>query len=193
MQTTATPTLNFQEISIRPLDSKECLSGFACGALEIDKWVKNKAWKHHDQNRVRMFCAYSKTRRSALGFYCLSFTSEPPTKLDNNYRDIYKHTGVPLIYLQYVAVNSHLQNMRLGTFLLIDALRRANLIGRNIAVYGVALRSLNTRTTDLYKKFGFSSVDEVPLMIVPIWTIFDLFKATEAGTADPSPNAPAAI
>jgi GNAT superfamily N-acetyltransferase len=124
-----------------------------------------------------MFCARHRGGTRALGFYCLSFTSESPTKLDNNYRDIYT-SGVPLIYLQYVAVLRDLQSKQLGTFMLMDALRRANDVGRNIAVYGVALRSLNVRTTKLYSKFGFRPVDDeqFPLMIVPIWTIFDLLS-----------------
>lgn len=170
-------TLNFQNIAIKTPDSRTCLTGFQCGTPEIDKWVKAKAWKHHSQNRVRMFCSHLNGNDHAIGFYCLSFSAERPTKLDNSYKDIYKHSGVPLIYIQYIAVTQSMQSNRIGTFLLMDALRRSHIIGSNIAVYGVALRSLNERTTKLYSKFGFSPADEdgSSLMIVPIWTIFDLF------------------
>lgn len=170
-------TLNFQNIAIKTPDLRTCLTGFQCGTPEIDKWVKAKAWKHHSQNRVRMFCSHLNGNDHAIGFYCLSFSAERPTKLDNSYKDIYKHSGVPLIYIQYIAVTQSMQSNRIGTFLLMDALRRSHIIGSNIAVYGVALRSLNERTTKLYSKFGFSPADEdgSSLMIVPIWTIFDLF------------------
>lgn len=42
-----------------------------------------------------------------------------------------------------------------------------------------ALRSLNDQTTNLYKEFGFGiapNEDAHPLMILPIWTIVDLFS-----------------
>ena len=113
----------------------------------------------------------------ALGFYCLSFSSEDANKIAAPYREFYKTSGIPLIYLTYIAVVSPLQDQGLGTFMLIDALRRAHEVARHVAFYGVALRSLNDRTTALYERFGFGKVDEeqYPLMILPVWSLFDLF------------------
>lgn len=171
-------SLSIQKVIVKQLQRKECLINFCCGAVEIDKWAKNKAWKYHGQNRVKMFCAHLSGNDKACGFYCLSFTSESQNKLDNNYKDIYKNSGVPLIYIQYLAVSSSIQRQKLGTFLLIDALKRAYYISKNIAVYGVALRSLNERTTELYRKYGFTPVDTemYPLMILPVWTLMDLIE-----------------
>lgn len=134
--------LNTRQIIVKQPQTKECLINFCCGETAIDKWTKNKAWKHHEQNRVKMFCAHLSGNNKACGFYCLSFTSESPNKLYNNYKDIYKNSGVTLIYIQYLAVYKSLQCRGLGTFLLMNALRRSYYISKNIAVYGVALRSL---------------------------------------------------
>lgn len=62
--------------------------------------------------------------------------------------------------------------------MLIDALRRAFYVSRHVPVYGVALRSLNEQTTKFYEKNGFVVRDEAtnPLMIIPYWTIRDLFQ-----------------
>jgi ribosomal protein S18 acetylase RimI-like enzyme len=94
--------------------------------------------------------------------------------------------GVPLIYLQYLAVQKSCQGQGVGTFLLIDALRRAHFISSHVAFYGVGLRSLNERSTALYKKYGFAIApeeDAFPLMILPIWTINDLFSPPASAKA----------
>ena len=43
----------------------------------------------------------------------------------------------------------------IGTILLLNALERAYMVCKNVAIYGVALRSLNDRTTKLYQRYGF--------------------------------------
>jgi len=64
--------------------------------------------------------------------------------------------------------------------MLVDCLRRAHWISHHVAFYGVALRSLNERTTELYQKFGFALAPgegRLPLMILPVWSVNDLFSA----------------
>lgn len=64
--------------------------------------------------------------------------------------------------------------------MLFDALRKAWNIFEVLPIYGVALRSLNERTTGFYEKLAFRKAPDEdgphPLMILPIWTIDDLFS-----------------
>ena len=170
--------LDLQQIKIVPLPENSNIHKFRCGVSEIDKWSKDKARKFHEQNRTKIFCALDSKTNFLCGFYSLSFSNEEAGKLTDRYRDIYNTSGVPLVYIGYLAVNEVCQGKGLGKFLLLDALRRTHWISQHIAFYGVALRSLNERTTKLYEKFGFGRKDDepVPLMILPIWTINDLFK-----------------
>jgi len=59
----------------------------------------------------------------------------------------------------------------------VNALRRAHAIAQQVSVFGVALRSLNERTTRLYDRYGFAIRQDgvSPLMVLPIWTLNDLF------------------
>jgi hypothetical protein len=68
----------------------------------------------------------------------------------------------------------------------MNALQRAHYIGQNVAIFGVALRSLNEKTTKLYQKYGFGIRDEgpTPLMVLPIWSVNELFE-TKATTTSP--------
>ena len=61
--------------------------------------------------------------------------------------------------------------------MLMNALQRAFFVSNHVPFYGVALRSLNDKTTKFYHKMGFVQRESAqhPLMILPIWTIRDLF------------------
>lgn len=165
---------------ITHLQSRDCLRRFSCGEREIDRWAKEKAHKFHDKRRARVFCARLSSGSDAIGFYCLSLSTEQSTKIVAADRDAWKN-GAPLVYIDYLAVASARQGNGIGTLLLVDALQKSYEVSRFVAPYGVALRSLNTRTTKLYERFGFGiAPDEEgpsPLMILPIWSVVDLFEA----------------
>jgi ribosomal protein S18 acetylase RimI-like enzyme len=187
----ATSTLDLQRVQIIPLPSRDCISQFRCGVQEIDSWAREKCFKHNAEFRSRVFCAFLDGSNVPLGFYSLSFASEQAKTLNDKYRDIYKGTGVPLIYIQYLAVQVSVQSSGLGTVLLMNALERAHYVSQHVAFYGVALRSLNERTLRLYEKYGFGQRETGPhpLMILPIWTVRDLF----GGSTDNSPTASSAL
>lgn len=169
-------------LKIMPIQSKDCVKSFNCAEREIDRWAKDKAWKFNERGRARVFVARTdnlKTQRSALGFYSLSFSTENSAKLISaDDRDAWKD-GAPLVYVDYIAVQKFAQGQSIGSMMLIDALKRAYFVSQNVAFFGVALRSMNDRTTRLYQRFGFGIApdeDSHPLMILPIWSVRDLFE-----------------
>lgn len=97
-------------------------------------------------------------------------------KIEVNDRRLYK-TQFPAVYLGQLAVLRGYQNQGLGKILLLNALSRAHTVSAHVPFYGVALRSLNERTTKLYEKYGFTKREDVanPLMILPVWSLHDLF------------------
>lgn len=172
-------------VRITPLQSKDCLRRFACGQAEIDRWATVTAHRLHLKNRARVQCARTPNRESgpALGFYSLNFTMEDNSKVIKSDRDAWAN-GAPLIFIHYLAVQRERQKNGVGTQLLLHALKSSFEISKIIPPYGVALRSLNEQTTEFYQKFGFSlapdeSENHNPLMILPIWTISDLFEGRD--------------
>jgi hypothetical protein len=51
-------------------------------------------------------------------------------------------------------------------------------VAQHVAVFGVTLRSLNDRTTRLYECYGFGLREKcaTPLMVLPVWSLNDLFE-----------------
>ncbi|MDX0232900.1 GNAT family N-acetyltransferase [Sinorhizobium meliloti] len=177
--TAAGSSLDLDRIKISPLPSKESIHKFRCGESDIDYWVGNKAAKWHTQNRSKVFIAHDEGSQTARGFYSLSFSTEEGSKLASHQDRSIWSSGVPLIYLGYLAVQRSCQREGLGTLLLMNCLQRAHEVSRHVAFYGVGLRSLNEKTTQLYQKYGFGIANgedsKHPLMILPIWTLNDLF------------------
>lgn len=162
-----------------PLPSNHGVKGFTCGEREIDHWVASKAAKWSRQYRTKVFVAHIDGHSAVLGFYSLSFAKEDGGKLpDQRDREIYRSNGVPLVYLHFLGVQRTHQRCGLGKLLLIDCLRRAHHVSQHVAFYGVGLRSISDQTTTIYRKYGFGVVEpneKHPLMILPIWTLHELF------------------
>lgn len=171
--------MDLSQLRISQLSSRESVRRFNCGEREIDTWAANKAAKWTEQNRTKVFIGHNEGEQKALGLYSVSFSTEDQNKLtDQQAKDHYPN-GFPILYIGYLAVHSPCQNNGLGTILLMDALRRAHWVSQHVAFYGVGLRSLNDRTTVLYKKFGFGvapNEEKNPLMVLPIWILNDLFE-----------------
>ncbi|WP_367192412.1 N-acetyltransferase [Amorphus sp. 3PC139-8] len=171
--------MDLNTVKIAPLASKDSVRRFHCGVSEIDNWAKEKAYKWHDQGRVRVFCAHEAQSSSPSGFYVLTFSSENSEKIDYNRWGATKTQAVPLLYIHYLAIQRSCQRSGLGGHMLVDALHRAYIVSNHVAFYGVALRSLNEDTTKLYSRYGFKIAPKEknhPLMVLPIWSIKDLFQ-----------------
>ena len=177
--TIASPKLDPSKINIKPLVNKNCISNFSCGVNEIDNWANRKARSLHIKGRKRVFIAWHEDCATSLGFYSLSFSLENSSKLKEQADRQAWSKGAPLIYMDYIGVTTKRQGTGLGTLMLIDALKRTQSVSDNVAIFGIALRSLNSKTTTLYKNSGFGIAEgegDYPLMIMPIWTIVDLFS-----------------
>lgn len=176
--TNATQNLDLRSIKIVQIPDKQCVKRFSCGVDSIDNWASDKAHKFHLQDRSRVFCAVNQKSTAAAGFYALSFSPINSNLLFFQHADRYKDGSAPFIYIDWLAVQKPLQGGGLGTLLLMNALQRSYAVSRNVAIYGVALRSLNDRTRAKYEKHGFVVREEAafPLMILPIWILRDLFE-----------------
>jgi GNAT superfamily N-acetyltransferase len=173
---TVNPLLDLSKLRVIPLADKKCLSRFQCGNWDIDGFAA-KAFKFSQRNLIKVFAAHEGEAPWALGFYAFSLKMEDKRKLGTSQAQLYQ-VQAPLVYIDALGVRRTYQDQGLGRMLLIDALKRAYLVSQHVAVYGVALRSLNDRTTSFYEKHGFGRLDDEkhPLMVVPIWTLADLFE-----------------
>lgn len=177
--TTVTETSVPPRITLRHISEKTDLQKFACGVDEIDRWAREKAFKFHTTGRARVTAAWPEGSSSVCGFYSLTHSVAETSKLLRN-EDRDKWDNAPIVYIKYLGVLRSKQRCGIGSMMLIDALRNAYTIHKIAPLYGVGLRALNGDAARLYEKNGFRRAPKEdgphPLMILPIWTIEDLFK-----------------
>lgn len=178
--TTAPARNDPPKLALTPIEAKGDLSQFDCGVREINSWAAQKAHKFHSNGRARVKVARPQGGGGVCGFYSLTHSVAVTSKLLNrDDRDIWDNA--PIIYIGYIAVARQRQRCGVGSFMLMDALKAAWTIHNLAPLYGVGLRSLNDDATRLYQRFGFRTAPGEdganPLMILPIWTIRDLFGA----------------
>jgi hypothetical protein len=158
-----------------------------CGCLGVYAFRT----RHNEKNFIKLFCAHRGNSTTVLGLYALALKYESVDKLLSNEKHLVVDSRhFPAIFIRCLAVVRHLQCNGLGTFLLMDALQRAYHVSKNVAVFGVALTSLNGRTTELYQKYGFGVRDDDynPTMILPIWSLWDLIEAADRNECRPLAN-----
>lgn len=163
-----------------PIRGKNCLKNFTCGVREIDAWASDKAFKRHKNGQSNVTVGYADGSISGSSFIALSLTRGATGKLLHANHSSLWPDGAPLIYVEYLAVSSATQGKGTGGRLLMQTFERAHAVRQHVPIYGVALRSLNDRTTEFYSKLGFQIAPKEPaqhpLMIMDIWTISDLFE-----------------
>lgn len=150
--TTARPALDIQQVRICPLADRRALADFHSGESEIDRNI-DKCCDWQDKHRVRMFSAMQGEWPEAYGFYALGISAADAKYLSGPSTD--ERPYIPFIYLNYLAVQAGFQGQKLGTLLLIDALKRCAEVARNVGLYGVALNALSDRAAGLYDRYGF--------------------------------------
>lgn len=172
---------NLSALQISEIRSRECLRRFDCGVADIDSWASEKAFRRHQQDRTKVFCARLGTNGAVVGFYSLSLSAIGSKLLLGQHRDRYPEGFAPFIYIDWLAVVRSRQGHGIGRIMLVNALERALLVSNHLPFYGIALRSLNDKTTHFYSKMGFAQREDGshPLMILPIWTVRDLFGALQ--------------
>ena len=165
-----------------PIRGKSCLKNFTCGVREIDAWASEKAFKRHRNGQSNVTVGYADGSVSGSSFIALSLTREATGKLLHADHSSLWPDGAPLIYVEYLAVSSARQGSGVGVSLLMQTFERAYIVRKHVPIYGVALRSLNSRTTDFYARLGFQIAPKEPaqhpLMIMDIWTIIDLIEGS---------------
>ena len=169
--------IDLSRLQISEIRSGECTRRFNCGVRDIDSWASAKAFRRHQQDRARVFCGRLGPNAAVVGFYSLSFSALGSKLLFAQHGDRYPEGYAPFIYIDWLAVALSHQRHGIGRIMLINALQRAYFVSNHVPFYGVALRSLNEKTTRFYDKLGFVRRDHAqhPLMIMPIWPIRDLF------------------
>jgi len=135
---------------------------FSCGAPELDVYLHRQA----GQDMARGFATVVLARAvddpaNILGYYAFSAASIPIVSLPKKIAGkMSRYRNVPAILLGRLAVALPMQNRRIGSLLLFDALKRA--CASEIAWTIFMVDAKNEHTTAFYEKFNFRCFHHAP-------------------------------
>lgn len=138
-------------------------SGFSCGHTAIDSYFKHSISAAIKGNLVSVFVASEDASRlcPALGFYALNMHSIDPEDLPE-LAGRARVVPIPAIYLKALAVDRRHQGRKLGSALMVDAIKRCVLAAEQVAAAAIVLDVLGgegfERRVGFYESLGFGIV-----------------------------------
>lgn len=129
-----------------PLAAEHDLTGFDCGELALDAWLKHRALKNESRfSRSYVVCE----GRVVVGYYCLSAGAverrATPGTLRRNAPDL-----VPVSIIGRLAVTKTHAGQGLGADLLADALRRIAAAAQSIGIAAVLVQAKDENARRFY-------------------------------------------
>ena len=146
-----------------PLAPRHDISQFSSGVPALDAWLRGKARLNEARGGARTYVVCDGDR--VAGFYSLAASSVERRRVSSRVgRGM--PDPVPVILLGQLAVDENYQGRRLGSDLLLDALRRALAAATAIGARAVIVQAIDERAKAFYGRFGFRPFsDHEPLML----------------------------
>lgn len=139
---------------IEPLSPTHDRAAFDCGEPALDDFLKRFARQNDEKGLSRTYVAVLPGEPKIYGYYSISSGAiqfnQMPEKLPRY--------PVPVIHLGRLAVDVNTKGQGLGKILLLDALKRATSVSKQLGIYAVEVYALNDAARDFYLKYDFASL-----------------------------------
>ncbi|MCV3210640.1 GNAT family N-acetyltransferase [Mesorhizobium sp. YC-39] len=166
--------MNFALI-IEPLDGSHDRKAFNCGVLALDRYIREQASQDVKRRVGNCFVAVDRNAGAIAGYYTLAASSIPVASLPEDQAKRLPHYPIlPAILIGRLAVDTRYQGQRIGSALIVDALRRS--ISAAPASFALIVDAKDDQAVAFYRKHGFTPFQSRPLsLFLPIATALKLF------------------
>jgi GNAT superfamily N-acetyltransferase len=149
----------FSNLVIEPLDSGHDRTGFRCGVVSLDDYIRKQARQDMKRRISRVFVATDERHPSLiLGYYTLSTLAIDISDLPHALARKLPRHPLPAALIGRLAVSQDAQGNGVGKMLLIDALKRTLAVSGEIAIYAMIVDAIDEHAQRFYEKFGFISL-----------------------------------
>ena len=148
--------------SVERLQSAHDRSQFDCGQPQLNDWLRLRASQSERRDLARVYVALPQETSVVAGYYALSSHRVTFDVLPTEQAKGLPHLGVPVVLLGQLAVDQNYQGQGLGSFLLLDALHRAEQISQHLGVRAVEVVALDEPARRFYLHYGFMALRDDP-------------------------------
>ena len=160
------------EWNIERLSKDHDRSTFDCGQGPLNDWLKLRAGQFERRDLARTYVAVLPGERRVVGYYALTTHRVRFDALPDDLAKGVPKIDVPVILLGRLAVDVGAQGQGLGVFLLVDALRRSQLVSEQVGVRAVEVDAIDAAARRFYVKFGFTQLSDDPQhLFLPIHVV----------------------
>lgn len=149
--------------TIEPLSPTHDRAAFDCGEPSLNDFLKRFARQNDDKGLGRTYVAVLPDGSKIYGYYTVASGA---VRFDTMPEKLPRYP-IPVIHLGRLAVDVSTKGQGLGRILLIDALKRAASIAKQLGIYAVEVYALNDAARAFYLKYGFTPLldDELHLYL----------------------------
>ena len=148
----------------QPLSSAHRVDEFSCGAATLDEWLKRRAMTNPLGGASRSFVVIDDESR-VYGYYAMAAGAVSHQLATGGVRRNMPDP-VPVLVLARLAVDHRAQNIKLGSALLQDAVKRAVAVSQNAGVRALLVHALHDRARQFYEHYGFQVSPQHPLTLM---------------------------
>jgi GNAT superfamily N-acetyltransferase len=159
-------------IGIEPLGNHHDRAAFSCGESSLDDYLKKTARQDQHRDVAQVFVAIGPKPENILGYYTISATSIELGGLPEELaRKLPRYPLVPATVIGRLAGHKDFRGMKLGEFLLLDALNRIVRASHEMGIYAVAVDALD-HAIAFYEHYGFMRFRNAPnRLFLPLTTV----------------------
>lgn len=151
------------------LDKLHDRAAFDCGQSMLNEWIKERASQFDRRDLCRTFVATHPKELAVVGYYAISSHRVVCDALPVAESKGLPHLDVPVVLIGRLAVDRSQQGKGLGSFLLVDALRRSADISQQLGIRAVEVHAINDEARNSYLRFGFRPLlDDPHHLFLPI-------------------------
>lgn len=150
------------EYRIRAFDANVEISGFCCGQVALDDYIRHYASQDVKRNVARVFVVTPAGMQTLAGFFTLSAASVNCSDLPPAMARKLPRYPVPVALLGRLAVDQSFQGQGLGSILLADACQKVAHASAVLAMAGIVVDAKDASAAAFYQHFGFSALSGQP-------------------------------
>ena len=155
-----------EQVLNRPekLNSSHQFEQFDCGNIQLNNWLKHRAFKNELQGASRTYVVA--VEKVVIAYYCLANGAIAQTistgKVKRNMPD-----PIPVMIIGRLAVDQNWQGKRIGKALLRDAILRTLQAAEIAGIRAILVEAISEEAKQFYEKCGFtvSPLEPMTLMI----------------------------
>jgi len=148
----------------QPLATTHILDHFECGVAILDEWLKRRAMANQLSGGCRTFVVADQDNR-VYGYYAMAAGAVSQQLATSSVRRNMPDP-VPVMVLARLAVDYHVQGIKLGASLLQDAVNRAVMVSQNSGVRALLVHAHHNHAKEFYKHYGFQSSPLHPMTLM---------------------------